>query len=267
MDKMIGEQQREWTTGLAQELAAVVGSLLGGSAAVAGADGTLGPGWAVACTVSGRGSRRLAIAVSEADAATLAAKLMGMSDTPGDEAVADTLAEVASQAAGALGQRPLAAGARIRVEGAPARWDGQPSGAASVFDVAVQDGTRLRFGCSVELEQPSKREGEAAAPAAPIQPATADAAARATPDNLEVILDIELPLTVRFGRAEMTLQSLTKIGPGSVIDLDRSPDEPVEVLINDKIIARGEVVVVAGNYGVRITEVASAADRIRTLAQ
>jgi len=50
-----------------------------------------------------------------------------------------------------------------------------------------------------------------------------------------------------------------------VIDLDRSPDEPVEVLINDKVVARGEVVVVAGNYGVRVTEVVSAADRIRTL--
>jgi flagellar motor switch protein FliN/FliY len=50
-----------------------------------------------------------------------------------------------------------------------------------------------------------------------------------------------------------------------VIDLDRSPDEPVEVLINDKVIARGEVVVVAGNYGVRILDVLSQTDRIRTL--
>ena len=59
-------------------------------------------------------------------------------------------------------------------------------------------------------------------------------------ENLEIILDIELPLTVRFGRTEMTLQALTQVGPGSVIDLDRSPDEPVEVLINEKVIARGE---------------------------
>jgi flagellar motor switch protein FliN/FliY len=83
--------------------------------------------------------------------------------------------------------------------------------------------------------------------------------------NLDLLLDIELPLAVRFGQTELSLLTLTRLGPGSVIDLHRSADEPVEVLVSGKVIARGEVVVVEGNYGVRVTEVVSTADRIRTL--
>jgi len=85
------------------------------------------------------------------------------------------------------------------------------------------------------------------------------------PENLDVILDIDLPLSVRFGHAEMSLDALTKLGPGSLIELARMPDDPVELLVNGKLVARGEVVVVSGNYGVRVSEVVSAAERIRTL--
>ena len=83
--------------------------------------------------------------------------------------------------------------------------------------------------------------------------------------NLDVILDIDLPFSVRFGETEMTVDALTRLGPGSVIELGRSPDDPVDVLVNGRMVARGEVVVVSGSYGVRITEVVSAADRLRTM--
>jgi flagellar motor switch protein FliN/FliY len=63
----------------------------------------------------------------------------------------------------------------------------------------------------------------------------------------------------------MSLDDLTKLGPGSMIDLGRSPDDPVDVLVNGRLVARGEVVVVAGNYGVRVLEVMSAPDRVRSL--
>jgi flagellar motor switch protein FliN/FliY len=86
------------------------------------------------------------------------------------------------------------------------------------------------------------------------------------PPNLELILDIDLPLAVRFGETEMTLQSLTRLAPGSVIDLGRAPDDPVDVLVNGRLVARGEVVVVSGNYGVRIIEVVSPADRLKSVA-
>jgi flagellar motor switch protein FliN len=83
--------------------------------------------------------------------------------------------------------------------------------------------------------------------------------------TLDVIMDIDLPLVVRFGRTELALKALTALGPGSVIDLGRSPDEPVEVLISNRVVARGEVVIVSGNYGVRVRDVVSPAERARSL--
>lgn len=83
--------------------------------------------------------------------------------------------------------------------------------------------------------------------------------------NLDVILDIELPLAVRFGQTEMTLHALSRLGPGSVIELDRALSDPVDVLVNGRMIARGEVVVTGGSYGVRVTDVLSAADRIQMI--
>jgi flagellar motor switch protein FliN/FliY len=100
--------------------------------------------------------------------------------------------------------------------------------------------------------EPSQPETEAPPPAA------AEGATR----NLDVILDLDLPLTVRFGQTQIALGALVQIGPGSVVNLDRSPVDPVEVLVNGKVIARGEVVSVAGHYGVRITDIVSPSERI-----
>lgn len=94
----------------------------------------------------------------------------------------------------------------------------------------------------------------------PVGPSTASA--EGTTRNLDVILDLDLPLTVRFGQTQMALGALVEIGPGSVVGLERSPSDPVEVLVNGKVIARGEVVAVSGNYGVRITDIVSPSERI-----
>jgi len=276
MDQHQADRQQELITGLAGELAAVVSALLGSNAAAVACRELPTPGWTVACVLSGPLSGRLTLAIGDADATALARRLMGMDEDPPQDAVVDTLGEVVGQAVGGLSQKPVAAGARIRVDGAASRgaaWPGEPPAA---FDVAMEDGTSLRFAAWARVEAEEKpamtstsSAGAAAPAAAPMGvPASMSLQGPALPpgmENLEVILDIELPLTVRFGRTEMTLHALTQVGPGSVIDLDRSPDEPVEVLINEKVIARGEVVVVSGNYGVRVTEVVSAADRIRTL--
>jgi flagellar motor switch protein FliN len=274
MDESLSERQQELVTGIAGELAAVVSALLGSNASAVPAAGPLGPGWRVTCTIRGTISGAITVAIGEEDATALARRLMGMDEDPEADAVIDTLGEVVGQAAGGLGQQPVADGAKIRVEGTAQRGAALPSEPPAVFDIKMEDGTSLRFACWVRLEagdaaaaapMPSMGMpiiGAATAPLAVSRPAAAPTPAY---DNLDVILDIELPLTVRFGRTEMTLLALTQVGPGSVIDLDRSPDEPVEILINEKVIARGEVVVVAGNYGVRVTEVVSAADRIRSL--
>lgn len=83
--------------------------------------------------------------------------------------------------------------------------------------------------------------------------------------RIDVILDIDLPVVVRFGHTELPLRMLTRLGPGSVIDLGRSPDDPVEVMVSDRVIARGEVVVVGGNYGIRILDVVSTTERMRSM--
>ncbi|MCC7010590.1 MAG: FliM/FliN family flagellar motor switch protein [Acidobacteria bacterium] len=79
--------------------------------------------------------------------------------------------------------------------------------------------------------------------------------------RLDAVLDVDLPLVVRFGRAVMPLRALADLGPGSVVDMGRSPDEAVDLLVGDRLVARGEVVIVGGNYGVRITELVGAEGR------
>ena len=84
--------------------------------------------------------------------------------------------------------------------------------------------------------------------------------------NLDLILDFEVPISVRFGKREMTLGDILKLGSGALIELDKSADEPVELLVNQSLLAKGEVVVADGHYAIRITQVDSPADRIRSLA-
>jgi flagellar motor switch protein FliN/FliY len=84
--------------------------------------------------------------------------------------------------------------------------------------------------------------------------------------NMDLILDVELGVTVSFGEAQMPLRDVVKLGVGSVIELNRGVNDPVAILVNEKPIATGEVVVVEGNYGVKVLEVESTADRIRSLA-
>lgn len=85
--------------------------------------------------------------------------------------------------------------------------------------------------------------------------------------NIDLLLDVELPISISFGTAEMQLKDVLKLGTGSVIELDKSVNDPVLIIVNHKPIAKGEVVMVDGNYGVRVLEVESTADRIRSLGK
>lgn len=86
-----------------------------------------------------------------------------------------------------------------------------------------------------------------------------------TINNIDRLLEVEMNVTVRFGRAEVPLRDIVRYGVGSMIELNRSIDEPVELLVNNFPFARGEVVVIDGYYGVRVTEIGSEEDRSRTL--
>lgn len=76
-------------------------------------------------------------------------------------------------------------------------------------------------------------------------------------DDLSRVLDLELPIRVSFGKASVALRDVLKLSTGSIVELDRSIHDPVEIVVNDRVIGRGEVVVTDGNYGVRIQEIIS----------
>lgn len=83
--------------------------------------------------------------------------------------------------------------------------------------------------------------------------------------NLQMILDIPLRVTVELGRAKMPVSELLNLGQGSVIELNKLAGEPMEVFVNDKLIARGEAVVVNEKFGVRLTDIISTRERVEQL--
>jgi flagellar motor switch protein FliN/FliY len=72
--------------------------------------------------------------------------------------------------------------------------------------------------------------------------------------KMELLLDVSLGLTLRFGQRDLTLREILDLSAGSVIELDRHVEEPAELLLGDRVIARGQVVTVDGNYGIKITD-------------
>jgi len=74
--------------------------------------------------------------------------------------------------------------------------------------------------------------------------------------TMDLLMDMELPVMVRFGSTRMLLRDLLKLTAGSIIEFNRSGENPVEILVNKRVVARGSAIVVEGNYGVRIGEVA-----------
>ena len=83
--------------------------------------------------------------------------------------------------------------------------------------------------------------------------------------NLSVLMEVQLPVSIRFGETEMILEEIVKLGVGSVIELNSGIDQPVELIVNNRILARGEVVTVDGYYGIRITEITNAGERFKSL--
>lgn len=83
--------------------------------------------------------------------------------------------------------------------------------------------------------------------------------------NIDFILDIPLQVSVEIGRTRMLVNELLQLGQGSVIELEKLAGEPVEILVNQKLIARGEVVVINEKFGVRLTDIISPLDRIKQL--
>ncbi len=123
--------------------------------------------------------------------------------------------------------------------------------------------------------RPVNQAAEASEPSLAVQEGTAepplDAKDRAGREagelnpGLELLLDVEMEAALRFGCKEILLGELLDMGPGDVVALDRHIDDPVDLIVGDKIVARGEVVLVNGNFGLRVTEVAAPRKRLESI--
>jgi flagellar motor switch protein FliN/FliY len=83
--------------------------------------------------------------------------------------------------------------------------------------------------------------------------------------SLGLLCDIELDATLQFGSRDMPLREVLELGPGDVVELDRHVSEPVDLVVGDRIVARGEVVILSGNFALRITEVATPQLRLESI--
>jgi flagellar motor switch protein FliN/FliY len=96
--------------------------------------------------------------------------------------------------------------------------------------------------------------------------AAAAGVSAASSRNLDMLMDVQLQVTLRFGERQLLLKDVLDLSPGSVVELDRLVKDPADLLVTGRVVARGEVVIVDGNYGLRVTEVAPAAQRVEALA-
>jgi flagellar motor switch protein FliN/FliY len=119
----------------------------------------------------------------------------------------------------------------------------------------------LEFGISAALIAQLKMEKTEAVPIQPPEPVAVAGAgthdAAQAPGTLDLLMDVELAMTLRFGSRTLALREILELGPGAVVELDRRVQDPVDLLLDGKLIGRGEVVVIEGSYGLRLTEISS----------
>jgi flagellar motor switch protein FliN/FliY len=102
-------------------------------------------------------------------------------------------------------------------------------------------------------------------PRASFQNLHSDDMAASSEQNLDVILDVSVTLSMEVGRARVPIRNLLQLNPGSVVELERTAGEPLDIYVNGTLIAHGEVVVINDRFGVRLTDVVSPTERIRKL--
>lgn len=116
-----------------------------------------------------------------------------------------------------------------------------------------------------QIEETEIRQAEVEVQKASFQPLKSQAPST-LPRNIDLILDVPLEVSVVLGRTKKSIKDILSLGTGSLIELNKLAEEPVEILVNGKIVAFGEVIVVDENFGVRITSIVSSADRVKTLS-
>lgn len=194
-------------------------------------------------------------------------------DEPGESDLRSTYQEILSQAVSSHAQ---AIGGRLKREvvSEAAVESQQPEGGLRLeFVIGLGEGKlpplRMVFGAELlAILEPEDSEAQKAGQGAGSGEVVTRSDLPASVTNsrtLELLLEVELPVSVSFGRAQLPLKDVLKLTSGSIVELNRSVTEPVEIIVNNCVIARGEVVVVEGNYGVRIHHIISRQERLRTL--
>ncbi|MEA3120271.1 MAG: flagellar motor switch protein FliN [Paraburkholderia sp.] len=141
-------------------------------------------------------------------------------------------------------------------------WEAETRQAATAATQSDVGETSLDDWASALAEQNSNAAPAAAAgvfqPLSKVQPAS-------TRNDIEMILDIPVQMTVELGRTKIAIRNLLQLAQGSVVELDGLAGEPMDVLVNGCLIAQGEVVVVNDKFGIRLTDIITPAERIRKL--
>jgi flagellar motor switch protein FliN/FliY len=192
----------------------------------------------------------------------LAAGGVAMSEAECRETVLEIFSQAASVAADAISHR---AGKRASFGAAEPSAVPGPADCPVHIELTIEGSTHV-FGFAADAAIVDALDREADAHTAPAASPSSRAAgpAASKPRNLELLMEVELPVCVTFGRTQLPLKDVLKLSSGSIIELNRLANEPVDILINNSVIARGEVVVVDGNYGIRVTEIVSRKERIRS---
>jgi len=225
----------------------------------------------VLITCSGAVRGEMSLRLPAAAVLALAQIFMSEPETPGAdvtgnhrEAAVELLRQIAgivsTTAKGRWGEVQLG----VEVVSAAPSWPPAATVWLRIGDPSVT-GTLLEFGLSAalvaQLREKTQTE-EVKTEAAKTAPASSSAATPSDPvqgrGTLDLLMDVQLAMTLRFGARTLLLREVLDLSPGAVVELDRKVQEPVELLLDGKLIARGEVVVIEGNYGLRVTEVASA---------
>jgi len=265
--------QREWASRLASAIESMTGSPASAEAATGGAVET-GDDAAIFCQPVAVGANsQIWISVPHATWQAIGEQVLesaGLDASSGEES-RGTFIEVLQQSLSSLAQ---VIGGKLRREtpfppgaleaSAPAELVWMPV----QITVAGRNLPSAAFAISSALDRalagPGAEESSTSAAKGGGESPPAQRAARGS-KTMDLLLEVELPVGVSFGRVQMKLRDAVKLTTGSIVELNRRVTEPVEVIVNNCVIARGEVVVVEGNYGVRIQEIVSREERLRTL--
>lgn len=278
-DSIVRWLAEEWSAAFSQALFAMTGEHAETCAGPRVDSPPEGFGWQEDLTIS-EGARilvRLPEEVWRSVGARIlqAAGIENVDDASSKDAFLEVIRQSLSQVATKLGKR-----AGVEVELRNGREVPALSPGLQWQEISIAFGGALppcAIGISSELEAALTNQLQEM-PSIAAQPTVAPSAGGASLDQqtpatpvprnsktLDLLLEVDLPIGVSFGRTQMRLKEALKLTTGSIVELNRSVTEPVEIIVNNCVIARGEVVVVDGNYGIRVLEIISREERLRTL--